>query len=57
VLILSTDAALHGSRSQCIDLRLDDASLYLTKHGFAFLQAQADLFRTDSRWRPPQLCD
>jgi hypothetical protein len=57
MLILSTHAALHGSRSQCIDLRLDDASLYLMKHGFAFLQAQADLFWTDSHWGPLQLCD
>jgi hypothetical protein len=34
---------------QYIGLRLDHAGLHLTENGFAFLQAQADLFRLD-RW-------
>jgi hypothetical protein len=36
-------------RSQYIGLSLDHASLHPTEDGFAFLQAQADLFRCD-RW-------
>jgi hypothetical protein len=42
---------------QGVDLRLDDVGLHLTEHGFAFVQAEPDLFCYGSRGCSQQGCD
>lgn len=49
----TTQVASPMCGSQYIGLSLDDASLHLTKDGFAFFQAQANLFRRESLAVPP----
>jgi hypothetical protein len=37
------------SRLYCLDLPMNNASLHLTEHGFAFFQGETDLFRPNPR--------
>jgi hypothetical protein len=48
-LSLPTQVASPVRGGHYIGLRLDHASLHLTENGFAFFQAQTDLFRRDCR--------
>jgi hypothetical protein len=41
---------------QCLNLALNDASLHLTKNGFAFFQRETYLFRSDSSGFSFHLC-